>query len=236
LARIIRLIDRLTLTYIKSQIETGDATRTKKALQQLCKQYREGSRSHPDQLIGLEQTIIGLLYTQANDEKVRRWALNALARLGREPTCMEAVMHALQQYTHEPQTTAAAIAAIYRMSRTAAQILRTLSFDEQMLTLAALQHVDSNNLDLSALPIDVETASPDLLKLALVVVGLDKAPNNMLHPHHKNAELVQALGQHHDGVVSQYSVWAITENESLRVRLIMFPGLIMLWRFCVRAA
>jgi hypothetical protein len=218
LARIIRLIDRLTLTYIKSQIETGDATRTKKALQQLCKQYREGSRSHPDQLIGLEQTIIGLLYTQANDEKVRRWALNALARLGREPTCMEAVMHALQQYTHEPQTTAAAIAAIYRMSRTAAQILRTLSFDEQMLTLAALQHVDSNNLDLSALPIDVETASPDLLKLALVVVGLDKAPNNMLHPHHKNAELVQALGQHHDGVVSQYSVWAITENESLTLK------------------
>jgi hypothetical protein len=218
LARIIRLIDRLTLNYIKSQIETGDPARTKKALQQLCEHYRDGGRSHPDQLIGLEQSLIGLLYTQANDEKVRRWALNALARLGREPTCMEAIMHTFQQYTHEPQTTAAAIAAIYRMSRMAAEILRTLSFDEQMLTLAALQHVDSNNLDLSALPIDVETASPDLLKLALVVVGLDKAPNNMLHPHHENAELVQALGAHHDDVVSQYSVWAITENDSLTLK------------------
>ena len=84
-----------------------------------------------------------------------------------------------------------------------------------MVTLAALQHIDANQLDLSSLPIDVEKASPDLLKLALVVVGLDRAPPNMLHPRHENPELVKALGGHHDAVVSQYTVWAITENESL---------------------
>jgi hypothetical protein len=86
-----------------------------------------------------------------------------------------------------------------------------------MVTLAALQHVDANKLDLSALPLDVETASPDLLKLGLVVVGLDRAPLNMFHPKHDNAQIVKALGGHHDRIVSQYSIWAITENRTLRL-------------------
>jgi HEAT repeat protein len=89
-------------------------------------------------LIAIEQSIVGLLYTQSRDEKVRRWALNALARLGREPTCMEAIVNTLKKYSNEPQTSAAAIAAIYRLSRKASEILKKLSFDEQMVTLAAL--------------------------------------------------------------------------------------------------
>lgn len=210
-----KFLDRLTVDYLKSQIESGKGDRVKKALQQLCKLYRNGFRIIPAELIGVEQSIVGLLYTRAGDEKVRRWALNALARLGREPTCMEAIKHTLELYRDEPQTSAAAIAAIYRLSRKASDILRKLSFDEQMVTLAALQHVDANKLDLSALPLNVETASPDLLKLALVVVGLDRAPDNMLHPRHDNSEIVRVLGGHDDGIVSQYSVWAISENPTL---------------------
>jgi len=210
-----RFLDKPNVEYIKSQIETGDPGRTKKALQELCKLYRDGYRIPPAQLIGVEQSVVGLLYTQTKDEKVRRWDLNALARLGREPTCMEAIMHVLTQYREEPQTSAAAIAAIYRLSRKATDILKKLSFDEQMVTLAALQHVEAKKLDLSALPLNIETASADLLKLALIVVGLDRAPVNMLHPRHDNAQIVKALGSHHDSIVSQYSVWAITENRSL---------------------
>jgi hypothetical protein len=130
---------------------------------------------------------------------------------------VEAIVGVLKRYRDEPQTTAAAIAAVYRMSKKAGAILRGLSFDEQMLTLAALQHADAGNLDLSSLPIDVEKASPDLLKLGLVLVGLDRAPSNLLNPQHSNAEMVKALGAHHDDLVSQYSVWAITENPSLGV-------------------
>jgi len=215
LAPIIRVLDPVVVDYLKSQIETGDPARTKKALQEICKNYRDGYRIHPSQLAGFEQSVVGLLYTQGSDEKVRRWALNTLARLGREPQCMEAILHTLKKYEDEPQTSASAIAAIFRMSRKAKRILQKLSFDEQMITLAALQHVDANKLDLSALPIDVETASPDLLKLALVVVGLDRAPANLMHPRYENSELVQALGAHHDNVVAQYTVWAITENPSL---------------------
>ena len=64
---------------------------------------------------------------------------------------------------------------------------------------------------------NVETAAADLLKLALVVVGLDRAPVNLLNPRHTNAEMVKALGGHHDNIVSQYTIWAITENASLGV-------------------
>src|SRR5579872_3917061 len=208
---------KLNVDYLKSQIETGHSSRTKKALQQICKLYRGDFRVRPDQLTGIEQSIVGLIYTQRNDEKVRRWGLNALARLGREEKCMEAVRHVLQDFNHEPQTLAAAVAAVYRMSRKPQQILEAFDFDPQMVTLAALQHVDAEKLDLSALPLDVDTASSDLLKLALVVVGLDRSPVNLLNPRHSNAEMVKALGGHHDNTVSQYTVWAITENPSLGV-------------------
>ena len=147
---ILRVLNPVVSDYLKSQIETGEPARTKKALQEICKYYRQGFRIHANHLAGFEQSVVGALYTQASDEKVRRWALNTLARLGREPQCMEAVTHALNQYEHEPQTSAAAIAAIFRISRKAAAILKKLSFDEQMVTLAALQHVDANKLDLSA--------------------------------------------------------------------------------------
>jgi hypothetical protein len=117
LSPIVRVLDNVIVDYLKSQIETGDPSRTKKSLQEICKHYRDGYRVHPNKLAGFEQSVVGLLYTQGSDEKVRRWALNTLARLGREPQCMEAIMHTLKQYQHEPQTSAAAIAAIFRMSR-----------------------------------------------------------------------------------------------------------------------
>ena len=211
----LRLLDQLNVDYVKFQIETGDAVRTKVALQRLCKLYRDGYRIPPALLVGIEQSIVGLLYTQGKDEKVRRWSLNALALLGREATCIKAIEHILGSYDQDPQTAASAIAAIYRISRRPQEILRKQRFDEQMVTLAALQHVPVSELDLSALPLDVETTSPELLKLALVVVGLDRAPTNLLNPRHNNAQMVKALGGHHDRIVSQYSVWAITENNSL---------------------
>jgi hypothetical protein len=87
-----------------------------------------------------------------------------------------------------------------------------------MVTLAALQHADHRNLDLRHLPIDLERAGSDCLKLGLVVVGLNRAPKNLFHPRHNNRSIVKVLGGHHDAIVSQYSVWAITENDSLSLR------------------
>ncbi len=150
---------------------------------------------------------------------MRRWALNALAQFGRGHHCLEAALSTLRKYGHDPQTAASAIAAIYRLSpNPEAELAKLTSFDQQMVTLAALQHADHGKLDLKHLPINVERAGPDCLKLGLVVVGLDRAPKNMFHPRHNNRQIVKVLGGHHDAIVSQYTVWAITENDKLGLR------------------
>jgi hypothetical protein len=77
------LINKPSVDYIKTQLDTGHPAQTKRALQHLCKLYRSGHRVRPEELFGVEQSIVGILYTGRQDEKVRRWALNALARFGR---------------------------------------------------------------------------------------------------------------------------------------------------------
>jgi hypothetical protein len=134
----IRFIGDADVAYLKARIEGGHPKQAYKALQELCRLYRTGFRLRPSHLVAVEQSIVGLLYTQGHDEKVRRWALNALARLGREATCLEAVLHVLSLSSNEPQVAASAIAAIYRLSRRASEILRKQAgFDQQMATLAS---------------------------------------------------------------------------------------------------
>lgn len=213
------ILDRVETEYIRSQIDSGDNARIKGALQALSKSYRRGVRVHPNQLIGVVNSVTATAFRPTIDEKVRRWVLNALARVGNEGTCIPAVLHLMKNHPLEPQTIASGIAAVYKLCTNSdpEAALAGISFDPQMRTLAALQHVPASKLDLKDLPLDVERATPDLLKLALLVVGLDRSPENLLNPRHSDAEMVKALGRHHDPIVSQYSVWAITENDRLRL-------------------
>lgn len=217
-ASALRILERSNADYIKSQIESGNPVRTKNALQYLCKLYRRGYRIHQMQRNGMELAIVGLLGTRRPDEKVCRWALNSIARLGRPEFCVEPVTDTLKKCSDQPQIAAAGIAALFKLTRNASSILAQSNlFSPQMVALAALQHVDAKELDLSELPLKLDTAMPDDLKLALVVVGLDRAPINLFHPRHDNAQIVKALGKHHDNIVSQYTVWAITENPHLGI-------------------
>ena len=167
-------------------------------------------------MCGVEQSVVGILYT-SRDEKVRRRALNALARFGRRAISLAPVLGVLKDFNDEPQTAAAAIAAIYGMQPNGAtKIISDLGmFDPQIRVLAAMQHVDAAKLDQRGLPINIEIAPPDVLKLGLIVVGLDRAPANLFHPRHSNGAIVRALGSHHDCIISQYTVWAIAENDNL---------------------
>jgi len=71
--------------------------------------------------------------------------------------------------------------------------------------------------------IDIEKASPDLLKLALVLVGIGKAPPNLFDPRHNNSEIVRVLGSHDHPIVKQYSCWAIVENPKLNYSNLGIP-------------
>ena len=213
------ILDKVETDYIRSQIDSGDNVRIKSGLQSLSKSYRRGMTVHPGQLIGVVNSVTTTAFRKTTDEKVRRWVLNALARVGDAGTCIPAVQHLIKNHPNEPQTVAAGIAAVYKLCvrHDPAEALAGIEFDPQMRTLAALQHVSANKLDLKELPLNVEKATPDLLKLALLVVGLDRSPENLLNPRHSDAEMVKALGRHHEPIVSQYSVWAITENDKLRL-------------------
>ncbi len=213
------ILDKVETDYIRSQIDSGNNTRIKNALQNLSMAYRRGLTVQPGQLIGVVNSVTTTAFRPTIDEKVRRWVLNALARVGDAGTCIPAIQYLIKNHLDEPQTVAAGIAAVYKLCTRSdpAEALAGIDFDPIMRTLAALQHIPASKLDLKELPINVDLATPDLLKLALIVVGLDRSPENLLNPRHTDAEMVRALGTHHDPLVSQYCVWAITENSKLRL-------------------
>ena len=151
------------------------------------------------------------------DSKVSRWCLNGLALFGTHKASGPAVLQALSRLEDDPDSLAAGIAAVYRLFPDPSAALRHLSFDEQMLVLAALQHASPSEVDTRCLPLRVDTASPELLKLALIVAGLKRAIPNLFDPAHSNAEMVKALGSHQDPIVSQYTIWAVTENSELSI-------------------
>jgi hypothetical protein len=223
--RLPHLLDKVESDYFRSQIETGNNTKAKNALQGLCKAYRLGLSVRPDLRTGVIYSVVGVAFNSNVDEKVRRWALNAIARVGSEGDCLPAVRHLLSNFGHEAETIASGIAALYKLcQRTVPEdVLRGMGFDPLMVTLAALQHVPPRDLNLKELPLNVDKAIPGLLKLALVVVGLGRSPENLLNPRHTDAEMVKVLGGHDDSVVSQYSVWAITENKRLGVADLGIP-------------
>ncbi len=139
---------------------------TKNALQDLCSLYRRGFRIHPNELYGIQTTILGLGERQA-DPKVQRWVLNALAQMG--PTdSKRSIIRALENHSDDLEIITAGVAALYRLSpTTAAADLRKLNFPGHVITLAALQHAPPEKLQLVGLPVDVQKADPETIKAAL---------------------------------------------------------------------
>ena len=150
------------------------------------------------------------------DRKVVRWCLNVLARLGTKDGCAKYLVAALGLYEEDPEIVAAAIAAlayVYRGKLEEVPELRTV--DPAIRILAAMQTTDIGNLDLAGLSIDIDRSDVEVLKLALLTVGLNRDVQNLLHPRHTNGAIVRQLGQHDDRIVRQYSVWSVMENRRL---------------------
>jgi CHAT domain len=65
------------------------------------------------------------------------------------------------------------------------------------------------------LKINVERDDKEILKLALITIGVNKDIEYLFHPRHSNGTFVHELCTHDDPIVQQYSVWAVTENARL---------------------
>lgn len=203
--------------FIRYELENGDDRRKKVALQEVARIYRSGGRFASDIQNGLELTINGLLSSQ-QDAKVTRWCLNCIAQMGTRTGSVQSVERTLRQQVADPEIIAAAVAAAAKLY--AGQLDECLalgSVQPEIKTLAALQIAHPSKLDLAGFRILIDTADDEVLKLALITVGLNRAFENMFHPRHSNAELVRALGQHDNRIVKQYSVWSVIENSGLSI-------------------
>lgn len=204
--------------FLKFEIENGDGRRRKVALQELSRQYRLGNQLNAETRNALEKLINGIVLNDS-DKKVVRWCLNALARFGNRQNCSKYVQIALTQYVEDPEIVAAGVAALSRMYDGNLDLVPELnSLDPAIRILAAMQTTEVGKLDVSKLSIDIDKADVEVLKLALLTVGLNRDIQNLLHPRHENGTIVKQLCQHDDPIVKQYSVWSVMENKRLTLK------------------
>lgn len=213
----IKIVPPEKAAFIRFELENGDDRRKKVALQEIARLYRSGRKFKPETRNGIELTINGLLSTQ-QERKVTRWCLNCIAQMGTRDGSVQSVERALQQQIGDPEITAAAVAAAAKLYAGQLDACGPLnSVQPEIKTLAALQVAPPSKLDLDGFRIDLDSADDEVLKLALITVGLNRAFENMFHPKHSNASLVKALGQHSNLIVRQYSVWCVIENTDLNI-------------------
>lgn len=201
--------------FLQYELSSNDPRRQKAALQELCRLSRSGKTFRPEAKATFEQVVAGLT-VNATDSKVVRWGLNAIARIGTVANTAQSAMMTLRRYAGNPEIVAAAVAALaalYR-GRIPAEVAMS-DVDPATRVLAAMQTVPPKLLDTVSLAIDIDTADAELLKLALIVIGLNRDIQHLLHPRHENGAIIKALGQHDDAIVRQYSVWAVIENARL---------------------
>jgi hypothetical protein len=208
-------ISDLEAAFLKFELDSLDARRQKTALQDLCRRYRSGQTLSPEARRDFEVQA-GYLAVNARDTKVIRWALNTIARLGTQQGVANSVNAALIRHAEDPEIVGAAIAALAKLYRGAIPALpTTAAIKPETRTLAAMQTVTAAQLGSVQLKIDIDQADAELLKLALIVIGLNRDIKHLMHPRYDNGQIVRALSQHDDAIVRQYSVWAVTENRAL---------------------
>lgn len=207
--------------YIGQQIADTDAATKKFGLQLLCKRARSGIM--PRRPAAMRQLIVGAVYWP--DQKVRRWVLNALALLGTKDD-VEAIIEAIGRDVDDPDILSAGIAALFSIERAATveALIEKKGIGLEGVALLAGAQSSPDLADRVRLSrVNVETATDAELRMALVLVGLNKAPPNTFSIKHENGAIVGALNTHHEKSVAQYSVWAISENSSLSLADLQVP-------------
>lgn len=212
-----KIIEPYKTAFLSSELASNDARRQKTVLQEISRLYRSGFQLEGSSRNSFEQRLTGLV-VNSQDEKVIRWCLNALARFGTRSGSENSIEIALRRNEANPEIVAAAVAAMSHLYNGHIDAVACLnSVDPSIITLAALQNTDPKKLDLSGFKIDIDRADCEVLKLALITVGLNRDVVNLFHPRHSNGQIVKALGQHPDLIVKQYSVWAVIENRRLTI-------------------
>lgn len=212
----IKRISDQKAAFLSFELTTKNARRQKVALQEISRLYRTGNAFAPETRLRIEQQIVGLS-SMTDDRKVIRWCMNSLARLGTKES-IASVEHTLKKFDGDPEIIAASVSALSHLRLGEIGSSAALShISPEVKTLAAMQTVPPERLKATGLQLNLSNADPEILKLALIVVGLDRDIQHLLHPKHENGEIVRELGQHDNQIVRQYSIWAVLENSRLTI-------------------
>ena len=166
---------------------------------------------------------MGLLHDDA--PKVKRWALNALALVGAKAN-VRAIVEAIQRNRNDPDILGAGVSALCALLPAEGARIELQKADlpiEGAILMAAVQHSGHFQDELRVARIRIDYASAPELRLAGVLVGLDKAPENLFSLTLPNREVIGELNSHPDLVVAQYSIWATYENPKLSLKNLRLP-------------
>jgi nucleoside phosphorylase len=208
-----RHIDAMEAAYIDLMLKDRDSEGRKYGLQRLCKLYRAGLILRNPEPI--ETVLIGLLHDIS--PKVRRWAMVGLGLIGNERATTP-IIEALTRYRNDPDAIGAGVAALSSLvlpEKLIGVLEREQLPMEGVVLFAAAQHSDVAKQSLMTHKLDIYRATPDELRFATLLVGMDKAPENLFSPKYPNSDIVGILNTHDDPLVVQYSIWAICENSQL---------------------
>jgi len=199
--------------YIRLLIANIDPENKKVGLETLCKLYRSGQILRDPHVVVVH--AMGLLHDK--NSRVRRWSLNALALIGSKDQ-VDAILDAIKRDEADADILAAGISAlcgILNADEARRQLDKANLPLEGAIVLAAAQQSGSFNKELGRTKVNIETADVAQLRLAGILVGLNKAPENLFTTRFPNGKVIGQLNTHPDRIVAQYSVWAACENRSL---------------------
>lgn len=201
--------------YLSLLISEKSADSRKAALERISKLYRMNKRfRNPERIVPL------ILYQFGhNAEKVRRWAFNALALVGSRDD-VPAVVAALDQQRDDPDAFAAAIACLAALAdedQTRLLLKKNDLAVEGFVLLAAAQQNPVFSAELQRTRINIDNADAADLRLATLLLGLRKAPENLLSAKFTNKQVIGELNFYNDRLVSQYSVWAAYEDRGMSI-------------------
>jgi nucleoside phosphorylase len=215
-------IDIRDAAYLELLIGDSDPESKKIGLQRLCKFYRQGLKYRDGERLAIH--LMGLLFNDA--PKVKRWALNALAVAGTRKNVV-AIVEAIQRNRNDPDILGAGISALCALlpeDEARSELVKADLPIEGSVLLAAVQHSGHFQKELRVTRVNIETAGTMELRRAGILIGLDRAPENLFSLSLHNDRIIGELNSHPDHIVAQYSIWATYESpklglKNLRLRL-----------------
>lgn len=219
--RRISYISSTETAYLELLISDRDPESKKLGLQRLCKWYRRGLQLRQPERVRIY--LMGLLHDGV--PKVTRWALNALALMGTTQNA-GAVVEAIQRHRNDPDILGAGVSALCALlpaEKARAELERADLPLTGAILMAAVQHSGHFQPELRMARVSIEKADPPELRLAGVLVGLDKAPEHLFSPTLPNRDVIGELNSHPDPIVAQYSIWATYEHPKLSLKNLRLP-------------